>query len=90
MEYIEGKRETFRVDFQKTYQPGDKIILDKVLSRDGSFGQPFLPLKLTAKVVKHGMGKKVVALKYKPKKRTKTKKGFRARYTLIEVTGVES
>lgn len=41
-EYIPGKREIFRVDFQKKLKIGEVVLLDKILSQDDNFGNPYL------------------------------------------------
>jgi len=56
---------------KKKVDPGDKIIIDKVFKKDGEYGQPFLPIKLIAKVIKNGRNPKIHGMKYKSKKRTK-------------------
>ena len=45
--------------------------------------------KVTAKVIKHGLGEKIVVRKFKRRKRYhKTLRGHRQGYTEIEITGV--
>lgn len=87
-EYIPGRREVFRVDFQKRTKAGDTLLLDKVLSWDDNFGQPFLNnVALQAEIIRHGLKKKITVFKYKAKKRYKVKKGYRAKYTEIRLLG---
>ncbi|CAG8538128.1 23902_t:CDS:10, partial [Racocetra persica] len=70
------KNQIFRIDYQKNTQAGQQIVLDKILSRDNEFGQPYLPnVQLIAEVIKHGLNKKITVMKYKPKKRYKKKMG---------------
>ncbi len=46
--------------------------------------------KVTAKVIDPSVkSKKVVALRYKPKKRVHVKKGHRQRHTSIKITGIK-
>ena len=52
-------------------------------------GTPFLKAEVTAKVLSHGKGDKVVIFKYKPKKRESRKVGHRQPYTEIEITGIK-
>lgn len=88
-EYISGSKELFCTDYQKGLQAGDKLVLDKVLSNDNEFGQPFLSnIKLQAEVIGHEL-KKITILKYKPKKRGKKKMGFRSRCTWIKIIRVD-
>ena len=84
-EYIPGKRDVFRVDFQKHLKIGEVFSLDRILSWDDKFGQPYLDnVQLQAKVLGHGLRKKITVFKYKAKKRYKVKKGYRAKYTEIQ------
>lgn len=87
--FPEKKNQTLRLPFQKGTKPGDKLVADKILKRDEEFGQPYLPIKVILEVIKNGQNKKIVGMKYKPKKRTKRKWGFRAQYTEVKVVGVE-
>jgi len=87
--FPEKKNQTLRIPFQKEVKPGDKIVVDKVLKRDEEFGQPYLPIKVILEVIRNGKNKKIVGMRYKPKKRTKRKWGFRAQYTEAKIVGVE-
>lgn len=46
--------------------------------------------KVLAKVIKEGRGKKVIAFKYKAKKRYKVKKGHRQSYVEVEILKIET
>ncbi|CAI2167669.1 18438_t:CDS:2 [Funneliformis geosporum] len=70
---------------KKEVEEGDEIIIDKVLERDGEFGQPYLPIKLIGKVVKNVKNKKIFGMKYKSKKRTKRVWGHQEAHTLIKI-----
>jgi len=84
-QYISTKKnQTFHIDYQKNAKPGDKITLDKVLSRDEEFGQPYLNnVELIGEIIKHGRNKKKTGMTYKPKKRNERKWGFRQQYTEV-------
>lgn len=78
--YIPSKKnQTFRLDYQKNTKSGDELIVDKILSKDEQFGQPYLNnVKLVAKILKHGRNAKKTGLKYQAKKHGSKKKwGFR-------------
>ena len=87
--FPEKKDQTLRIPFQKNTKPGDKFEIDKVLRKDEEFGQPYLPIKLIAEVIKNGKNKKIHGMKYKPKKRTKRTWGFREQYTEVKIVAVE-
>lgn len=53
-------------------------------------GKPIVAgVLVQAKVLKHVRGKKVITFKYRPKARSRVKKGFKPEYTEIEITTVE-
>jgi len=68
---------------------GKTVELDKVLaiSKDDKLtvGKPWLDAKVTAKVLKHGKGDKIIVFKYKPKKNYRRKQGHRQPFTEIQI-----
>jgi len=87
--FPEKKNQIFHIDYQKNTKSGDKIIFDKVLNKDEKFGQPYLAnVQLVGEIIKHGLQKKIVVMKYKPKKRYKKKNGHRQQYTSIKLIEV--
>lgn len=76
---------------------GSNIKFDRVLLWSGDqegkkleIGQPYLEKALvSAKILKTAKDKKVIVLKYKPKKRYRVKKGHRQKYTEVEITGIK-
>ncbi len=74
-------------------QPGDSITLDRVLliadGDDAAIGRPIVDgATVSAEVVGQGRGQKIVVFKYKPKARTRVKKGFRAELTTLRITDI--
>ena len=74
-------------------QPGDSITLDRVLlvadGDDAAIGQPVVDgATVSAEVLGQDRGKKIVVFKYKPKARTRVKKGFRAELTTLRITDI--
>ena len=52
-------------------------------------GTPFLiGVKITAKVLEHGRGKKIRIVKFKRRKHYRRQMGHRQNYTRVEITGV--
>lgn len=86
----EGKK----YDFEKlTRDEGKDITFDQILLvADGSnvkIGEPTVSsAKVTGKVVSQFKDKKVVVLKYKPKKRYKKTTGHRQQKTKVEITKI--
>ena len=74
-------------------QPGDSVTLDRVLliadGDEAAIGQPVVDgATVSAEVVAQGRGQKIVVFKYKPKARTRVKKGFRAELTTLRITDI--
>lgn len=69
---------------------GENVKFDQVLmlEKEGKylFGQPLLENSWAdGKILRHGKGKKVVVLKYKPKKRYEKKIGHRQLFTEVKI-----
>ena len=92
--FPDKKKQTIKIPLQKKVtesgekkevEPKDKIVFDKIIQRDEEFGQPYLPIKLIAEVIKNGRNKKIYGMKYKAKKRTKRTWGHQEPYTEIKI-----
>ena len=71
-------------------EPGDKITFDEVLlgSNDGGLkmGAPLVSgAAITAEIVKHGKGEKIIIFKHKRRKNYRRKLGHRQGYTEVRV-----
>lgn len=69
------------------------VTLDQVLlfanGEDVRVGQPYLTdVKVTAKVVEHTQGKKVISFKYRIRKDSATKRGHRRQLTALNITKI--
>jgi large subunit ribosomal protein L21 len=69
---------------------GEKIKLDQVLmlEKDGKyiFGQPLIEDSyVEGKILRHGRAKKIVVLKFKPRKRYQKKMGHRQSFSEIKI-----
>lgn len=74
---------------------GDAVVFDKVLLVGGEetkVGAPYVEgAKVNAKVEKQGKGKKIMIIKYKPKKgSTRRKQGHRQPYTKVVIESIEA
>jgi len=77
-----GKEKNQEITFDEVLllQKGNKL----------EIGTPFVNgTKVTGKILKQGKAKKVIAFKYKAKKRYKVKKGHRQPFTEVEITKIE-
>ncbi len=69
---------------------GEEVVFDKVLlmnNEDGTeAGSPYLTgRKVSAKVLAHGKGKKIIVFKFKPKKNYRRKRGHRQPFTRVVI-----
>ena len=74
-------------------EPGDEFELDQVLmihdGDDVEIGKPVIEgAKVTAKVIEHGRGDKVMIIKFKRRKHYRRQMGHRQNYTRIEIMGI--
>ena len=71
---------------------GDTVSLEVVAlsdNEDVKTGDAAASAKVTAKVLSHGKGKKLIVFKYKPKKDYRKKKGHRQPYTQLEIASIQ-
>ena|SRR3989344_6715695 len=75
-------------------EAGKEVVFSEVLlsEKDGKpqIGAPFIKdAKVTAKVLNHVKGEKLIIFKYKPKKRYKRKVGHRQQFTEVEILEIK-
>jgi large subunit ribosomal protein L21 len=85
-----------RIEIEKIKKDvGQEIVFDQVLllekkSGEVKIGQPLVgEAKVIGKVLNQKKGKKIVVLKYKPKRRYRVKRGHRQEYTEVEIVKIE-
>jgi large subunit ribosomal protein L21 len=76
-------------------EEGQTVVFDKVLavSEAGELkvGTPVVEgAAVTAKVLGHGKGKKIIVFKYKPKKNYRRKRGHRQPYTKVQIEKINA
>ena len=70
---------------------GSTITLPHVLMANGVSGRPYLTnVKVSAKVLKQGKGKKIKIFKYVQKNNYHKTQGHRQPYTKLEITKIEA
>ena len=85
-----------KIKFDKSFgKKGESIVFEEVLLvADGdavSLGEPTLSgVSVKGTVVREGRARKVITLKYKPKKRYKTKRGHRQPFSEVEILEIVS
>jgi large subunit ribosomal protein L21 len=72
---------------------GDAISFDEVLFRKESagkfeFGTPFLKDGIKATIVKHDKGPKIIAFRFKRRKKVRVKKGHRQPLTVVRIESI--
>ena len=72
---------------------GETVNLNVLFVSDGEnvkAGNPYVKdCTVTAEVVEHGKGDKIVVFKYKPKKNVRRKQGHRQPYTKLKITSIK-
>jgi len=76
-------------------EPGSKVTFDEVLlSSDGEkvhAGKGTVKgAKVTAQIVRHGKGKKIIVFRFKRRKNVRRKTGHRQGFTEIKITDVKA
>ena len=94
-QYKVREQETLYVPFVKTAQADDTLTFDRVLllanGDDVSIGAPTVKgAKITAKVLGHVKGDKVLVFKKRRRKRYKVKRGHRQQYTQIQIEALSA
>ena len=84
-----------KLKVEKLKETEGDIVFDEVLlvekSKKVLIGEPTVKgAKVLAKVISQGKAKKVIIMKYKAKKRQRTKTGHRQPYTEVEITKIET
>jgi large subunit ribosomal protein L21 len=74
-------------------EPGQAITLDRVLlvadGDESAIGRPLVAdAAVSAEVVRQTRGEKIIAFKYRPKARSRVKKGHRQELTVLRITDV--
>jgi large subunit ribosomal protein L21 len=93
-QYIVREGDVIRVERLKEKKPGDIVRFEEVLfyKDDGKvqIGTPIIQgAFVSAEVIKEGKGKKVIAFRYKPKKRVSVKRGHRQIYTEVKIKEIK-
>jgi len=78
----------------KDFAEGDQVVFDRVLLlKDDSgvkVGKPYLEnVKIVGKVVRHGRGKKIRVVKFRPRKNYHRVKGHRQWFTEVLIEKIE-
>ena len=74
---------------------GEEVVFDQVLTvvadGDVKIGKPVLEgAKVTAKVVEHGKGEKILVFKYKAKSNYRRRQGHRQPFTKVRIESIQA
>ena len=66
----------------------DKVLFKKEAADQFEFGKPFLSTPIKAEIVKQDRGPKVIAFRFKRRKKVRVKKGHRQSMTIVRITSI--
>ena len=70
-------------------EAGSEVTFDEVLYVDGKTGNPTVKgAKVVGTIEKHGKQKKIIVLKYRPKKKYRKTQGHRQPYTKVTIKSI--
>ena len=83
------------LDLDQEHTPGDKITFDEILlvGDEGNcrVGKPTVEgASVSAEVLEHTKGKKVIAFRFKRRKNVRVKKGHRQKYTRVRIEAINA
>jgi large subunit ribosomal protein L21 len=84
------------IDVEKLpVEPGATVTLDRVVllaeGEDVTVGKPTVDgASVAASVVQHGLRKKVIIFRFRPKQRYRVKRGFRQQYTRLRIDEINA
>ncbi|HKO91553.1 MAG TPA: 50S ribosomal protein L21 [Polyangiaceae bacterium] len=75
-------------------EAGETVVFDEVLALVGekaAIGRPLVAgAKVSAEIVSHGRGEKLIVFKFRRRKRYKRKMGHRQGFTEVKITGISA
>ena len=75
-------------------EAGETVVFDEVLALVGeqaAIGQPLVAgAKVSAEIVSHGRGEKLIVFKFRRRKRNKRKMGHRQGFTEVKITAISA
>ncbi|UZP69037.1 50S ribosomal protein L21 [Desulfovibrio mangrovi] len=75
-------------------EAGSEVVLDKVLMVGGdkfTVGAPYVAsAKVTAEVLEHGRGEKIIVFKKRRRQDSRRKQGHRQEFTALKIKGIQA
>ncbi|HEB53133.1 MAG TPA: 50S ribosomal protein L21 [bacterium] len=94
-QYRVAQGDRIKIHLRSDANEGDTLTFDKVCavggdgSAAGKVGTPFVDgASVTAKVLRHVKGPKVVIGKFRRRKNHRKRTGFRAQYTMVQIEAI--
>lgn len=88
-QYLVKDGDTLLVDFLEQAQPGSEITFDRVLQVGATVGTPTVPgAAVTARVVAHELGRKIVVQKFRRRKDYRRRNGHRQDWTRVTIASI--
>ena len=83
-----------KIHLQAAAEPGSTLTFDKVCATygegQGRVGSPYVAgVTVTAKVLRAEAGPKVIIGKFRRRKNSRRRTGFRARYTVVQIESID-
>ncbi len=93
-QYFVVENQVIETELQRGYNPGDEIVFDRVLmvrdSENVAIGRPYVEgARVVGRVLEHFKGPKLLIVKVRPRKNSRTKKGHRQWYSRIKIEKIE-
>lgn len=93
LQYRVTPGERVRLAFNPDWQPQASVTFDKICAVGGAtprIGAPYVGgASVTAKVIGDVAGPKLVIQKFRRRKNSRRRTGFRAKFTEVEIQGIE-
>lgn len=78
-----------KIHLRSNAAEGDTLTFDKVCLVGDRIGTPFVSgASVTAKVVRQMKGPKVIICKFRKRKNSRRRTGFRAKYTVVQIEAI--
>jgi large subunit ribosomal protein L21 len=89
-QYLVRDGDTLLIDHMAGREPGSEVVFDRVLSLGDTFGAPTVAgAAVTARVVGHEKGDKLVVQKFKRRKDYRRRNGHRQTWTRVTIASIK-
>lgn len=96
-QYRVAQGDKIKIHLKQGANEGDTLTFDKVCAVGGSgdaagkVGTPFVDgASVTAKVIRNVKGPKVIYARFRRRKNSRSRSGFRAQYTMVQIESINA